>query len=162
VSVTSPARGRWPGSGSPGGAFAREVSTLLAAGRGAGLHPLLPPRPIPPRLRSALNLIGRKEIFIRLASPRFKTVPPRRPAAPGVGSTRQVPGAGLEPALPHGNSILSRKRLPFRHPGQPDLFRPSAAYRREASRNSATPRRPHDPASASRPRGTGAGIRGSG
>ena len=28
-----------------------------------------------------------------------------------------VPGAGLEPALPYGNSILSRKRIPFRHPG---------------------------------------------
>lgn len=29
-----------------------------------------------------------------------------------------VPGAGLEPALPFGNQILSLERLPFRHPGQ--------------------------------------------
>lgn len=33
-------------------------------------------------------------------------------------STRLVPGAGLEPALPYGNRILSPKRLPFRHPGE--------------------------------------------
>jgi hypothetical protein len=28
-----------------------------------------------------------------------------------------VPGAGLEPARPYGQGILSPKRLPFRHPG---------------------------------------------
>ncbi len=32
--------------------------------------------------------------------------------------SRMVPGAGLEPALPFGNQILSLERLPFRHPGQ--------------------------------------------
>jgi hypothetical protein len=29
-----------------------------------------------------------------------------------------MPGAGIEPALPFGNRILSPKRLPFRHPGE--------------------------------------------
>jgi hypothetical protein len=28
-----------------------------------------------------------------------------------------VPRAGLEPARPHGQQILSLARLPFRHPG---------------------------------------------
>jgi hypothetical protein len=36
-----------------------------------------------------------------------------------------VPGAGLEPARPYGQGILSPKRLPFRHPGV--RLRPSLA-----------------------------------
>ena len=36
-----------------------------------------------------------------------------------------VPGAGLEPARPYGQGILSPKRLPFRHPGA--RLRPSLA-----------------------------------
>ena len=28
-----------------------------------------------------------------------------------------MPGAGLEPARPYGQGILSPHRLPFRHPG---------------------------------------------
>ena len=31
--------------------------------------------------------------------------------------SRRVPGAGIEPARPHGPRILSPPRLPFRHPG---------------------------------------------
>jgi len=33
-----------------------------------------------------------------------------------------VPGAGLEPARPYGQGILSPQRLPFRHPGDTSHF----------------------------------------
>ena len=35
----------------------------------------------------------------------------------GSTSLSIVPGAGLEPARPYGQRILSPLRLPFRHPG---------------------------------------------
>jgi hypothetical protein len=41
----------------------------------------------------------------------------RRKRVESHANPRLVPGTGFEPALPSGNSILSRKRLPFRHPG---------------------------------------------
>src|SRR5687767_8752954 len=37
----------------------------------------------------------------------------------------EIPGAGLEPARAEAQGILSPLRLPFRHPGQADRFRPN-------------------------------------
>jgi hypothetical protein len=48
-----------------------------------------------------------------------------------------VPGAGIEPALPFGNRILSPKRLPFRHPGKVQLVETWDIFSAHTSRMSA-------------------------
>ena len=49
----------------------------------------------------------------------FHRVEPTKPSFPPkqAATIHLVPGAGLEPARPFGQGILSPMRLPFRHPG---------------------------------------------
>ena len=42
----------------------------------------------------------------------------RATLSPALTLQKAVPGAGLEPARPFGQWILSPSRLPFRHPGR--------------------------------------------
>src|SRR5690606_35597899 len=78
-----------------------------------------------------------------------------RAARRAGGRGEVVPGAGLEPACPRGRPILSRRRLPFRHPGTlasagASLPRPDGAAR---AAGAPTPRRwaPPSRAPARRP-----------
>ena len=97
------ARLRTPLRGSP------RLAVPAEASRNAGAIPLLKlvPGPPSPSLRRAA--------FVRhcVARPGW----PCQPEPPATRERRLVPGAGLEPARPLSQGILSPQRLPFRHPG---------------------------------------------